>query len=65
MIVGAITAVTVDEVHGFVYWSDYSDAKVRRARLDGTNLMEVYSSKLSCVTDKTRNSVVNSKKKAK
>ena len=52
MIVDGMRAVTVDEVHGLVYWSDNGDDKVRRVRLDGTNTTDVYSfSKLSCVTD--------------
>ena len=50
MIVGSMTAVTVDDVHGFIYWSDNTVKKVRRVRLDGSNQTDVYG-KLSCVTD--------------
>jgi len=47
MIVGAMTAITVDEVHGLVYWSDYL-----RVKLNVTNPTNVYrTSKFSCVTD--------------
>ena len=50
MIVDYMEAVTVDEVHGFLYWSDTADRRVRRVRLDGTNQVNVYSSsKLSYV----------------
>ena len=53
MIVDLVMAVTADEVNGFVYWTDALSPirHVRRARLDGSNQVDVYSSKLSCVTD--------------
>ncbi|KAK2168267.1 hypothetical protein NP493_1236g00014 [Ridgeia piscesae] len=35
-------AITVDEVHGFVYWSNTK--KVRRATLDSSNQMDIYVS---------------------
>ena len=44
MVIGYIRAITVDEVHGFVYWSDSADAKVRRAKLDSSNHMDIYVS---------------------
>ena len=50
MIVVANKAVTVDEMYGFVYWSDAAYYKVRRSRLDGSNKATIYG-KLSCVTD--------------
>jgi len=36
-------AITVDEVHGFMYWSDPDSSvhKVRRVRLDGSNQMDI------------------------
>ena len=50
MSVVAKKAVTVDEVYGFVYWSDDANRRVSRAGLDGSNKATIYS-KLSCVTD--------------
>ena len=51
MIVGYMFAVGVDEVNGFVYWSDiHPDVlRVKQARFDGSNQADVYS-KLNCVT---------------
>ena len=50
MIVEYMIAVTVDEVHGFVYWIDLKEEIVRRSELDGSNQANIYG-KLSCVTD--------------
>lgn len=51
MIVGRISAVIVDEVHGFVYWSENYVSKVKRVRFDGTNQSDIYNyRKLCCVT---------------
>ena len=36
-------AITVDEVHGFVYWSDLAGGKVRRATLDSSNQRDIYN----------------------
>jgi len=44
MVVDLIIAVTVDEIHGFVYWSDHLGARVRRAKLDGSNHTDIYNS---------------------
>jgi hypothetical protein len=41
MVIGYMAAITVDEVHGFVYWSDY--AMVRRATLDSSNQRDIYN----------------------
>jgi len=35
-------AVTVDEVRGLIYWSDYRD--IKQATLDGTNIKTIISS---------------------
>ena len=53
MVVGYMEAVALDEVHGFVYWSDFNTKKVTRVTFDGTNQTDIYSfnSKLSCVTN--------------
>ena len=32
----------MDEVHGFVYWSDEVDGKVKRATLDSFNQRDIY-----------------------
>ena len=44
VVVDSINAVTVDEIHGFVYWSDEHGARVRRATLEGSNHMDIYNS---------------------
>ena len=61
LFVDLIYAVTVNEIHGFVYWSDHLRARVRRAPLDGSTHTDIYNStkdtherKLSCVMDKVR-----------
>ena len=53
MIVGFMQAVAVDGVHGWVYWSDWSDNKVKRVTVYGNKQTDIYSfhGKLSCVTD--------------
>ena len=43
MFIGDTNAITVDEIHGFVYWSDRGVAKVRRATLDGFNQRDIYN----------------------
>ena len=43
MVIGSMRAITVDEVHDFVYWSDESDVKVKRATLDGSNKRDIYN----------------------
>jgi len=48
IIVDDMIAVAVDEVHGFLYWSDYADTRVKRAKLDGTNLSVVYHPGVLC-----------------
>jgi len=58
IVVDSINAVTVDEIHGFVYWYDRNGARVRRATLDGSNYTDIYNGTtneygrmLSCVMD--------------
>ena len=43
MVIGIMRAITVDEVHGFVYWSDSAVGKVRRATLDSSNQRDIYN----------------------
>ena len=40
--------VAVDEVRGFLYWSDYADQTLKRAKLDGTNKSVVYNPGMLC-----------------
>ena len=41
-IIDKVIGITVDEVHGFVYWGT-RNGMVRRARLDGSDKMDVYN----------------------
>jgi len=40
-VIDVVIAITVDEVDGFVYWSTRNGV-VRRARLDGSDLVDLY-----------------------
>ena len=53
MVIDSMRAITVDEMHGFVYWSDIGDDKVRRATLKGSNQRVIYNviSKYNCMMD--------------
>ena len=40
--------VEVDVDRGFLYWSDYADQTLKRAKLDGTNKSVIYNPGTLC-----------------